>query len=144
MEQQINEQALEVDFEKIAGEELDYLVAIAIGKTPTPLILHKGEPNEMRIWQVGGESFMPSDDWNVGGPIMERYNITPWRRKDWSDPKTICMAMWADYDERPGDKAGTRPCTSGSTYLEAAMRLLVKIKLTPEQIVAALNTIRGK
>lgn len=96
--------------EKLEGAELDYWVAKASGFLPEPL------PNGMIVVEIEGNKtfFMPSTEWNQGGPIIEKERIELVPSFDGAGKFTDWFACITD-----------EHCGRGPTLLIAAMRAYV-------------------
>lgn len=117
---------------ELAGSQLDWAVAKAMGLTPM-FCLEDGKPiccveeedfDGCEEWVEDGFSFTPSVYWNHGGPIIEREGIGIEKIGD-SEWSAVHGAVFAD--EVSVDRHG-----SGPTALIAAMRAFVSSKLGPE------------
>lgn len=108
---------------ELTGPELDYWVAMVEELTPVD-----GEPKGYFYWvsERGPESgwFYPSQDWSQGGPLIEKYGLSPrqYNNIDGSENRWNCTIY------RKGlllNSKGLPINEFGPTPLIAAMRALV-------------------
>ena len=124
----------------LTGTVLDAWVASALGYEVHIDDLFNGAVAH-GIWITMGDArlhidaFRPSKDWTVGGPLIERYNISCIRMEDryGTDESGFCnderIPVWAAMlGQNPDVEVILEDEFYGATPLEAAMRCLVAHK----------------
>jgi len=125
---------------KISGDELDTAVAIAIGAKSYTKCVRTGR-TMFSLYDIQGydfgeigdggfsEDFKPSQNWQHGGPLIDRYGICLEGR--------VCMSDPSGYNDWTATVRNVRELDDSvrahaSSPLVAAMRALVALKLGKE------------
>ena len=111
---------------ELTGAQLDWAVAKAEG-----IELYSGPRDSNPAYKANwvrrkhGDLFQPSTDWAQGGPIIEREGIVVDLRKEYG--WIAAREFWYLENKEDHDL-----CSTGETYLIAAMRCYVALKLGDE------------
>lgn len=111
---------IEVKTADLVGESLNWSVAIVLGLNPSVVPAQYGVPARVFIQQEGmfPVRYKPSVDWQVGGPLIEKYNISLHCPQSAGD-------VWAAWITG----GGTDIAQAGDAALQAACRTIVATKI---------------
>jgi len=118
---------IEVKTADLAGEPLNWSVAIAMGLNPSVVPAQYGVPARVFIQQEGmfPERYKPCVDWAQGGPLIEKHHIqTSFNGKGF---RTTSGEYWCAYVCSDTGKEQF-PSGGGGTPLIAACRAIVAAK----------------
>lgn len=111
---------IEVKTADLVGEQLNWLVAIAMGLSPSVVPAQYGVPARVFIQQEGmfPVRYKPAADWLVGGPLIEKHNISLHCPQSVGD-------VWAAWITGGGSDIAQ----AGDSALQAACRTIVAVKV---------------
>lgn len=111
---------IEVKTADLVGEPLNWSVAIAMGLSPSVVPAQYGVPARVFIQQEGmfPVRYKPAVDWLVGGPLIEKHNISLHCPQSVGD-------VWAAWITGGGSDIAQ----AGDSALQAACRTIVAAKV---------------
>jgi hypothetical protein len=133
---------VEVKTSELVGAALDWAVAQAVGKAVAvkksmggAMLIYPDDAKLARIYQITSNPYMPSENWEQGGKLIEEYTDGPHRNDELRENEYI------DVDEPWYCESGVH-WDAGPTPLIAACRCIVKSKLgetvqVPAELTAA-------